>query len=133
MSDEPPRPRKTVKSDAVHHALEEASGFISAAHLHERMNADGAAIGLATVYRQLNAMARAGYADTISAPSGQLFAACRQPGAHHHHLVCESCGTASDIEPPNEDWIQDTATARGFTVTRHVFEVFGRCADCVTP
>ncbi|HCS60205.1 MULTISPECIES: Fur family transcriptional regulator [Microbacterium] len=121
--------RQTVQKEAVRQALEEATGFISATQLHQRINTEGTPIGLATVYRQLNALAESGHADTIPVPSGQLFRAC-EPGAHHHHLVCEECGTAVEIEPSDEEWIRDTAARHGFTVTRHILEVFGRCADC---
>lgn len=121
--------RQTVQKEAVRRTLKEAPGFISAAQVHRRINADGLPIGLATVYRQLNALAESGHADTIPVPSGQLFRAC-EPGGHHHHLVCEDCGTAVEIEMADEEWIHRTAERNGFTVTRHILEVFGRCANC---
>ncbi|MGB4778103.1 Fur family transcriptional regulator, partial [Microbacterium sp.] len=117
--------RHTAQKDAVMRALAEAPGFVSAGALHQRIVQGGAAIGLATVYRQLNALAESGRADTIASPSGQLFRACAQPGEHHHHLVCEGCGRAVEFDPPDEEWIRRTATTHGFTVTRHVLEVFG--------
>lgn len=84
------------------------------------------------MYRQLNALAESGHADTVPGPSGLLFRACA-PDAHHHHLVCENCGYAVEINPPEEAWIRQTAARHGFTVTHHVLEVFGRCADCQVP
>lgn len=121
--------RNTVQKESVRAALEEATGFISAGDLHQRLNAEGNPVGLATVYRQLNALAESGHADTIPLPGGQLFRAC-EPGAHHHHLVCETCGTAVDIDPPDEGWIRAAAERHGFSVTRHILEVFGRCSEC---
>ncbi|MFV0428972.1 MAG: Fur family transcriptional regulator [Arachnia sp.] len=121
--------RRTTQQAAVRAALEEADGFISAQELHQRINHDGTAAGLATVYRQLNTLADSGYADTIQVPGGQLFRACA-PGGHHHHLVCEDCGKAVEIVPPDEEWIDHAAADNGFTVTRHIVEVFGRCAEC---
>lgn len=125
---ESPR-RSTTQKAAVARALDEAVGFISAQQLHRRLSDEGTPIGLATVYRQLNALAESGLADTIPVPGGQLFRAC-EPGAHHHHLVCETCGKAVEIDPPSEEWIRNTATQHGFTVSHHIVEVFGRCADC---
>lgn len=121
--------RRTVQQEAVRQALEAAVGFMSVQELHYRLNRGGASVGLATVYRQLNALVEAGLADTIPVAGGQLFRACA-PGGHHHHLVCESCGMAVEIDPPGEEWMRDAADAHGFTVTRHVVEVFGRCAAC---
>ncbi|GAA3660979.1 Fur family transcriptional regulator [Microbacterium marinilacus] len=121
--------RNTAQKEAVTHALETACGFISAAELHQRLSSEGISVGLATVYRQLNALVETGRADTVPVAGGQLFRAC-EPGDHHHHLVCENCGTAVEIDPPSEDWILATAARNGFTVTRHILEVFGRCAAC---
>ncbi len=121
--------RHTAQKEAVRSALSAAGGFVSAGELHLRMSSQGHGIGLATVYRQLNALAENGHADTLLVPGGQLFRAC-EPGAHHHHLVCESCGTAVEIDPPDEDWIAASADRNGFTVTRHLVEVFGQCAEC---
>ncbi|MFC6355921.1 Fur family transcriptional regulator [Luethyella okanaganae] len=123
--------RRTVQQTAVRGALEKAGGFISAQDLHQRLNERGDSVGLATVYRQLNALEAAGLADTIPVLGGQLFRACTA-GEHHHHLVCENCGRAVQIDPPSEGWIQTAADQHGFTVTRHVLEVFGRCPDCAS-
>lgn len=124
--------RGTVQKQAVRRALEEAGGFVSAAALHQRITDAGLGIGLATVYRQLNGFVTTGHADTITVEGGHLFRAC-EPGGHHHHLVCEDCGKAVELTPPDEEWIDDAAARNGFTTTRHVLEVFGRCADCPTP
>jgi Fur family ferric uptake transcriptional regulator len=121
--------RNTPQKEIVQKALGEATGFVSAQQLHRQLVEQGQPVGLATVYRQLNALMVSGQADMIPIPGGQLFRACRQ-GAHHHHLVCEVCGKAVEIEPPSEEWIRAAADQHGFTVSRHVLEVFGLCADC---
>ncbi|MAP62743.1 MAG: transcriptional repressor [Microbacterium sp.] len=130
-SDTTPQPnRESTKRDTVRRALARTDGFVSAQQLHLQINADGDSIGLATVYRHLGALAEHGDADTISGASGQLFRTCRRPGAHHHHLICESCGAAADIAPPDEEWIRTAALEHGFTVSHHLIEVFGRCRRC---
>ncbi len=121
--------RHTFQKDVIRRALGEATGFISAQQLHQRLDAEGTPVGLATVYRQLNVLAESGQADTIPIAGGQLYRACA-PGAHHHHLVCENCGKAVEIDPPSEQWIRAAAQQNGYTITRHVLEVFGLCSDC---
>ncbi|WP_455132005.1 hypothetical protein [Microbacterium aurum] len=39
-------------------------------------------------------------------------------------------GTAVEIDPPHEEWIWRAAAQHGFTVSHHVLEIFGRCAEC---
>jgi Fur family ferric uptake transcriptional regulator len=121
--------RSTAQKALIRNALESETRFVSAKQLHRRLEDEGASVGLATVYRQLNALGRSGEADTITIGETQLFRACTQT-EHHHHLVCERCGTAVEIDPPSEDWMRTVASSHGFEATRHVFEIFGICADC---
>ncbi|KAA8829043.1 Fur family transcriptional regulator [Bifidobacterium myosotis] len=121
--------RQTKQKDAIHAALAACDEFISAQELHRRMQDGGSRIGLATVYRQLNALADAGAADTIRLDGQQLFRLCGDDG-HHHHLVCRNCGKTVEIDPPSETWLRKVAESHGFTVESHTLEVFGLCADC---
>lgn len=121
--------RQTKQKDAIRAALGECSEFISAQSLHSRMEEQGEHIGLATVYRQLNALADAGAADTLRLEGQQLFRLCGDD-AHHHHLVCESCGKTVEIDPPSEEWLRSIASKHGFTVSHHTLEVFGTCENC---
>ena len=110
--------RQTKQKDAIRAALVDCEEFISAQDLHRRLEDEGSKIGLATVYRQLNALADAGAADTI-----------RLDG-HHHHLVCKQCGKTVEIDPPGEAWLRKMTDGHGFTVESHTLEVFGLCPDC---
>jgi Fur family ferric uptake transcriptional regulator len=124
-----PQPRQTAQKEAVRQALRAIPAFISAQDLCRRLEDSGTPISLATVYRQLGALAESGEADTIPFAGGQLYRACA-PGDHHHHLVCERCGRAVEIAPPAEEWIRAAGREHGYEVTRHVLEVFGICPDC---
>lgn len=124
-----PATRRTAQKEAVRRALAASPGFASASQIHRRLQEAGTPVGMATVYRQLNAMAGSGAADTVTGPDGQLFRACTT-GGHHHHLICENCGRAEDLEL-DENWIRTAAKEHGYTVTRHVLEVFGLCQHCV--
>ena len=58
--------RQTKQKDAIRAALADCEEFISAQDLHRRLEDEGSKIGLATVYRQLNALADAGNAVGLS-------------------------------------------------------------------
>lgn len=124
------RTRRTAQGTAVRNALEKTDGFISAQQLHRRLVDDGVQVGIATVYRQLNSLVAAHRADTITTVDGQLYRACENLESHHHHMVCEACGRAVEIDPPDEAWFSSVADQHGFTVTSHIVEVFGFCAEC---
>ncbi len=121
--------RQTKQKDAIRDALRHCDEFISAQDLHRTLENNGVRIGLATVYRQLNALADSGQADTIRLDGQQLFRLCGDD-RHHHHLVCIRCGKTVEIEPPSEEWLRGIANSHGFTVESHTVEVFGLCSEC---
>ncbi|HUS41409.1 MAG TPA: Fur family transcriptional regulator [Ilumatobacteraceae bacterium] len=57
---------------------------------------------------------------------------------HHHHLICESCGTVRDVTltPALERRLDDAfgalSDAEGFEATHHTIDLYGRCANCQT-
>lgn len=128
MSAAAPATRRTAQKDAIQRALDASPGFVSAHQIHRFLQDAGTPVGMATVYRRLNALADSGAADTVTGPDGQLYRTCAKDG-HHHHLICENCGKAELLEP-NENWIRAAAREHGYTVTHHVLEVFGLCQDC---
>lgn len=121
--------RHTKQKDAVLQALRGCEDFVSAQDLHQLLLETGSHIGLATVYRQLNALAESGQADTLRLNDQQMFRIC-EDDTHHHHLVCTNCGKTIEIEPPDEQWVRRIAKRHGFTVSSHTVEVFGLCPDC---
>ncbi|NEG69436.1 Fur family transcriptional regulator [Bifidobacterium choloepi] len=135
--------RQTRQKDAIVAALRAHGEFVSAQQLHQALEDAGEHIGLATVYRQLNALADSGEADTVRLDGQQLFRLCgtghadgddghdgAEPRRHHHHLVCTSCGKTVEIDPPGEQWLRTIADRHGFTIESHTLELFGLCADC---
>lgn len=121
--------RRTTQKALIEQTLAQAPGFISANELHQLLVDEGSRVGIATVYRQLNALVESGGVDTIEAIGGTIYRICG-PDEHHHHLVCDECGAAVEIQAPAEEWMRKVATEHGFTMTRHVLEVFGICPQC---
>jgi Fur family ferric uptake transcriptional regulator len=89
--------RRTRQRSAIVALLGEADIFRSAQDLHELLR--GEAVGLATVYRVLHTLAAAGEADVVRMARGELPYGRCGPG-HHHHLICRSCGRATQIASP---------------------------------
>jgi Fur family ferric uptake transcriptional regulator len=121
--------RPTAQRLVVLGALEGRRTAVSAQDLHHELRRDGATLGLATIYRALTALAEAGVVDTFTREGELAYRLC---GAdHHHHLVCESCGSVQEVEAAQvESWIKAVAKRKGFVVTGHTADVFGVCRDC---
>jgi Fur family ferric uptake transcriptional regulator len=124
-------PRKPTRQQAaVADLLDKCDDFTSAQTVHARLREAGEGVGLATVYRTLQAMVEAGTVDMLRTDDGEaVYRACSTH--HHHHLVCRDCGRTVEVEGPAvERWTDRVAAEHGFTDVTHTLEIFGTCADC---
>ena len=129
---EVPARRQTRQRTAVLAVLGEQDVFRTAQDLHALLRERGDAVGLATVYRALQALADDGLVDVLRTDVGEA-AYRRCSPVHHHHLVCRSCGTTVEVaDPPVERWAARVAAEHGFADVQHQLEVFGTCGACVT-
>ncbi|MFC7374578.1 MULTISPECIES: Fur family transcriptional regulator [unclassified Brachybacterium] len=122
--------RNTRQRAAILETLSRQDDFRSAQQIHEQMKADGETVGLATVYRNLQALSKAGSLDVLVADDGEaLYRQCADSG-HHHHLVCRECGrTVEFLAPELEAAMTSIAGRNGFTDLDHTLEVFGLCTE----
>ncbi|WP_392545248.1 Fur family transcriptional regulator [Oryzobacter telluris] len=122
--------RPTRQRAAIASALVGATEFRSAQEIHADLAVAGTRVGLATVYRNLQAMAADGEVDVIRTVEGEaVYRSCST--THHHHVVCRSCGLAVEVTGDAvERWAEAVATAHGFTAVRHTVEMDGVCPAC---
>ena len=86
-------------------------------------------VHLSTIYRNLEELERLGVIDSTRLGNGA--ATYHLATAAHGHLVCEQCGTMTEV--PDEiftDLVRVASTDYGFTINPHRFAVTGRCATC---
>lgn len=123
--------RSTWQRSAVNALLDETDEFLTAAQIHGALQRDGDRVGLATVYRAVQAMSESGEVDVIRTPEGEAAYRRCTTGGHHHHLVCRNCGATVEIEAEAvESWADEVAARYGFTNAGHELEIFGECSNC---
>lgn len=125
--------RRTRQRATIAEVLAELEEFRTAQDIHDLLRRRGDSVGLATVYRNLQAMAEAGEVDVVRTPDGQAsYRACGEAThAHHHHLICRVCGRTLEVEFEGvEELIAALAAQHGFTDVDHSFELHGLCATC---
>jgi Fur family transcriptional regulator, ferric uptake regulator len=122
--------RPTRQRVAIVDAVSRERRPVTAQELHRRLNRRRRGPGLATVYRTLGALAEAGVLTTFPAGEEELAYRLCDPG-HHHHLICERCGTIVEIPSCEvEEWAAQVARRRGFSSTWHQADIFGLCERC---
>jgi Fur family ferric uptake transcriptional regulator len=122
--------RDTRQRRVLREHLADSDTFASAQQLYNDLRTSGDKVGLATIYRTLQAMSDAGELDAIRTDGGEtLYRKCGP--RHHHHLVCRNCGTTVELDGPSvERWAAKAADDHGFSDVTHVVELFGLCSDC---
>lgn len=122
--------RSTRQRAAVASVLDGQDEFRTAQEIHQALRESGAAVGLTTVYRTLQALADSEEVDVLRNADGEA-AYRRCSKGHHHHLVCRSCGRTVEVEGPAvERWTDKIADDHGFTDVSHTLEIFGTCSSC---
>lgn len=121
---------QTRQRSAVWAALQDSSDFTSAQQLHARLRESGDGVGLATVYRTLQALAEDGALDVVRNVDGEvLYRRCST--GHHHHLTCRRCRRTVEVDSAAvERRAREVGNEHGFGDVEHVIEVFGTCRDC---
>ena len=123
--------RKTKQRDAIMAIMADETDFRSAQQVHTALVVAGQTVGLATVYRKLQALTEAGELDSLRSEEGEtLYRRCAKR-RHHHHLVCRNCGYTVDIQDDQlEQWIGKIARRYKFSDIEHMADVFGLCESC---
>lgn len=122
--------RLTPQRVVVAQALLEAKQAVSAKELHRRLRPRYPRLGLATVYRALEAQATHGMARRLER-SGHVYAYVACAPEHHHHLVCVGCQRVEDVD---ETLVRPMLRAIGRRHSFHVdharLDYYGLCARC---
>ncbi len=97
----------------------------------EELQAELPSVGRATIFRSLKLLVQSGALCRVLLEDGNLHYQLSHRG-HHHHLLCVECGESQDLVGCDvESQLQSVSTARGFQLSGHWLEVYGRCRDCL--
>ncbi len=118
--------RSTAPRRAVLGAIERAPGPFTV----EDLLRDVPRVGRATVFRTIKLLQDLELLCRVPLEDGSIRYQLSE-GAHHHHLVCRSCGRFTEFSDLEIDTrIDEQAATRGFHLQGHSLELYGLCADC---
>ena len=104
-----------------------ARRHMTAEDVYKALLAEGADIGLATVYRVLMQFEQAELLTRSNFESGKSVFELNE-GQHHDHLVCLTCGRVEEfLDPEIEQRQRAIAQERGFELQEHALALYARC------
>ena len=120
----------TPQRRAVIGSIASSPDHLTPAAIYERVHQDYPGIGLATIYRALEILAKLGLICELHAGGSCRSYTIGAPG-HHHHLICSNCGevvdfSGYDLSPLEKRLSRET----GFEIEDHLLEFIGRCQNC---
>lgn len=84
-----------------------------------------------SVYRTIDMFTKLHIVSTIPHGWKHLYELASPFNPHHHHLVCEKCGSLTDIHSKKlELMIASLTDEHQFTPSHHHFEITGTCRSC---
>jgi Fur family transcriptional regulator, ferric uptake regulator len=100
---------------------------LTAEDVFKALLAEGADIGLATVYRVLMQFEQAGLLTRSNFESGKSVFEINE-GQHHDHLVCLDCGRVEEFfDAQIEQRQREVTLNRGFALQEHSLSLYARC------
>lgn len=122
--------RLTSQRVIVAEALAHRKRAVSAQELYRELRARHARLGLATVYRALEAQVESGMATRLERPGHEhAYVSCDPE--HHHHLVCVRCERVDDLsEDVLASMLRAVQSRHGFLVDHARLDLYGLCAAC---
>jgi Fur family ferric uptake transcriptional regulator len=121
--------RRTRSQERVIDVLKTLDRAISAQSLYIELRNRNQSIGLATVYRALEALKLEGAIQARTTATGEsLYSLIKED---RHHLTCLRCGVSVPIaECPVHDLEAKLNQIHNFKVYYHMLEFFGLCTQC---
>ena len=104
---------------------------VTADELHALSQPRQPSLDLATVYRVLQFLQRAGLAAALTLGGGPQRFKYRDPGDYHHHVVCKHCGAHTQVPDSLFAGMRAELDARyGFALQVDHMLLPGLCAGC---
>jgi Fe2+ or Zn2+ uptake regulation protein len=120
--------RETDARRAIVETILHKDGQFTARQLHEELEPWD--VGRATVFRTLDLLVELGVLNRLHTDDRcSSYVVCADQ--HHHHLVCERCGTVQEVSDPRiERAVRAMAVDVGFQAREHRLEIVGICDQC---
>jgi Fur family transcriptional regulator, ferric uptake regulator len=105
---------------------------VAAQDIHQALHTSGERVGLATVYRVLDALVGTRLVQRVDLGDGVArFEPVRDSVEHHHHIVCDDCGRIEPFADARlERVLRDVEKSSGYEVAGHDIVLRGACSAC---
>lgn len=121
--------RRTRSQERILIVLKELNQAISAQDLYLNLRSRDEGLGLATIYRSLDALKLEGVIQVRTLASGESLYSTMQED--RHHMTCLQCGCSIAVDHcPVHELEQQLNRSHHFKIFYHTLEFYGLCRTC---
>ena len=123
------KPEITKRQEQILNELKKCNDELSGQELHRKLHNGEKAMGLTTVYRNLQVLVKQGLIRSRHLPNGEVLYAPVERDIHH--LTCVSCGETTRLQGcPVKTVDISKKVSNKFELLFHTLEYFGICQNC---
>ena len=123
------KPEITKRQEQLLDELMKCTDELTGQELHRKLHNGEKAMGLTTVYRNLQTLVKQGLIRSRHLPNGEVLYAPVERDIHH--LTCVSCGDTTRIQGcPVKAVDISKKVSKDFELLFHTLEYFGLCKKC---
>ncbi|MFC2013287.1 Fur family transcriptional regulator [Chloroflexota bacterium] len=120
----------TPQRQAVIETIASGQDHLTPAEVYEKVLQHHPNIGLVTIYRTLDILAKLDLICELHAGSSCHSYIISAP-EHHHHLICSNCGKVVDFSGYDLGGLEQRLSLEtGFDIEDHLLEFVGLCQAC---
>ena len=123
------KPEITKRQEQLLDELMKCTDELTGQELHRKLHNGEKAMGLTTVYRNLQTLVKQGLIRSRHLPNGEVLYAPVERDIHH--LTCVSCGQTTRLQGcPVKAIDISKKISKDFELLFHTLEYFGLCKKC---
>lgn len=121
--------KHTGKREDMLQLFSDNDKYLTARDVLEQMKGNYPGLSFDTIYRNLSVFVELGILEMTELSGEKHFRFTCSHKEHHHHFICLDCGKTKEIETCPMRNIE--GSFKGYDISGHKFEIYGRCPDCV--
>lgn len=121
--------KRTKNREVLLNLFSENDRYLTAGDIKGYMESGNPGISFDTIYRNLTAFTELGILEETELTGERHFRMHCDPGVHHHHFICTTCGKTQNIPDCPMDLI--AVNLPNYEIEAHKFEIYGKCPLCV--